>query len=364
MRKGTGTELLLDAVTEETADTVESLDFISDEDKNDESYKEIIMSDIDEISLPDTTPSPEEAASESALAKNKKKAEKIMEDYRSGDDERKEKAIVDMWRLLYGYVVASIGKKSTYTREFEDILSECKCQIIEAMKYYDPEKGSPTTFFSYTIQHALSECKNKIQNKTPSTHFSNIANIVRTAMADLTSDGFTPTAIAIQIKSGLSYKQVETGLAIIYGADERSFESNDVFDAVVGPQVESTETTFFKQQSNEVWAKAFSGIDKQRLELFLKYNGIECSKHSYTKLAEDEDMSVKEVTKIVEGVRRQLYMNSKIRSYFGKHIGYNGRDETIGVNIMTAKENVDSIMSDFMCDDDDDDDADKREAVV
>ena len=31
---------------------------------------------------------------------------------------------------------------------------------------------------------------------------------------------------------------------------------------------------------------------------------------------------------------------------------------------MTAKENVDSIMSDFMCDDDDDDDADKREAVV
>ena len=104
MRKGTGTELLLNAVTEETADAVESLDFISDEDKNDESYKEIIMSDIDEISLPDTTPSSEEAASESALAKNKKKAEKIMEDYRSGDDERKEKAIVDMWRLLYGYV--------------------------------------------------------------------------------------------------------------------------------------------------------------------------------------------------------------------------------------------------------------------
>ncbi len=284
----------------------------------------------------------------------KKTPEEIMEDYRSGDEERRQQAMVDMYHYLYGYIVSMIGKKSTYTNDFDDIMSECKCQIIEAMEKYRPEKSSPSTYFTYTIHHAISSYKSrKLNNST--THFSNGANKVRTAIKELEAKGITPTVPAIAIQAGLNVKQVETGLAIIRGADERSFESSDVFDAVVGPIVESTEAEFFKKMNSEVFDRVFSKLDQDNLRIFCMFHGVYGRPMSYTEISKIYGTNVKEISIRVEKTRRRLYMNKEIRSYFGKQIGYTGKDEIISVSVTNSDDAVSAVMDDFLDGEDDED---------
>ena len=283
--------------------------------------------------------------------------EQIMAAYHAGDSY----AMVDMYNKLFGYIIHMIKKKCSYALgddiNSSDIVSMCKLHVLEAMKSYDPGKGSLTTYFTFVIQHAITRYKNeRLNNSSP--HYSARANKVRSGQKRLESAGITPTLAALSIETGLPVKQVEEALAIINGAEERGFESSDMFDAAIGPKVESTENAYFKISETEFWQSELDKMDQQGVEMFMRFHGIGCFPESYTKIAEEfserlgKTVSVKTVEQTINRVRKSLYMNPNIRKQYGIKTGYRGKDSVIGVSVMTPEHDIELAMNEFDNDDD------------
>lgn len=277
--------------------------------------------------------------------------ERIMDDYNSGDSEKRQQAMVDLFESLRWFIVQQIGNNSTYTSEFEDIMSAVKIEIFQAMDKYNPKKGAPTTFFSYSIRHAISNYKND-KNNHSSTHYSNLANKVRTAQKELERKGIKASIPALAVQAEITPKQVQDGLAIINGSDEKTFDANNNYDISAGPITKSTERLFFEQSESELWAKIFEDVDEDELAMFKMYHGIDSNKYSYTEIAKLYGKTVKQVSQTIEKVRRTLYRNHDIRSYYGKRTSF---DQSLHIAMMPSRENAELISSQFEEFDDDED---------
>lgn len=86
-----------------------------------------------------------------------------------GTKEEKSAAYEEACLYLKGYIRKSIQKKyQTYANNdpsfYEDLMQNAYLYVIENLAKYDPEKGAPSTFFSFYIKSALSSQTNVMKH--------------------------------------------------------------------------------------------------------------------------------------------------------------------------------------------------------
>ena len=241
---------------------------------------------------------------------------KIMSDYNSGDPELRERSIACMIKELDGFIRDRVSR-SSFKNDFDDLVSECKCEVISAMKNYNSDRGTPTTYFCFMITHAISHYNDSNVNKS-TQHYSHIANRVKTSVRALAAKGINdPTPAMIAVHAEMSVKQAEDGLAIIRGSREKSISETEGTKEVLAMRTKSTEEEFFLNDEKQMWARAMSGMDEQSVSAFMLYHGIESdSPMTYSEVSKALGVSQKDVKKMVERTRRYLARNREIKEYY------------------------------------------------
>lgn len=241
---------------------------------------------------------------------------KIMDNYNSGNEELRQQSMAGMINELDGFIRERVAKSSNYTNEFEDIVSECKCEVLSEMKNYSPEKGAPTTYFYFVIKHAISYYNNTHYNKS-SQHFSQIANRVRTATRILIAKGIEhPTPGMIAVQAGLTVKQVQDGLSIIHGANEKFISESEGTREYLAMYTKSTEDDYIKREEKNMWRRAMSELDERAVRAFTLFHGIDAPPKTCSEIAKIIGVPQKDVKRMVEHTRRYLARNRAIREHY------------------------------------------------
>lgn len=111
----------------------------------------------------------------------------IMENYRSGDPEKIEKAGADMCNLLDGWIHYLIQRYffMASSMDIDDMTQEAKIHILMAMKNYDETKSSPTTYFKYHIMDGLKSSNNG--NNSQTQYAAQLIKRIRQLISELDS---------------------------------------------------------------------------------------------------------------------------------------------------------------------------------
>lgn len=252
-------------------------------------------------------------------AKRLEEAKRIMADYHSGDEAKKQQAQIDMIRMLDGYVNKTISDiaPTFHGKDIHDeFVSECHLAILEHMGQYDPEKGQPSTYFLNHLKHAITQMANSLTNRD-TQHFSKQANLVRKAQNDLAQKGVNPTPDVIAIQTGQTLKNVMDGLKIITASNEVHFDTEQNFDAMTRKREEIPETSAMEEETKEIWRRAFSKLTPDEEKAFLLYYGIETGKkRSYNQVAKELGKNPKEVSSMIERARRVLQRDETLKEYY------------------------------------------------
>ena len=240
----------------------------------------------------------------------------IMKDYHSGNMELKQQSMASMLDEVDGFIRERVSKSSFYKHDFDDVVSACRCEVLSEMKNYDPEKGAPTTYFSFIILHAISQYSDTHYNKS-TQHYSQIANRVRTAVRTLRADGIeNPSPGTIATRANLTVKQVMDGLSIIRAANEKSISETEGTREYLAMYTKSTEEDYLKREEKNMWVRAMNEIDDNAAQAFMLFYGIESPPMSCAEIAKVVGIPQKDVKRIVEHTKRYLARNKEIMRYY------------------------------------------------
>ena len=215
----------------------------------------------------------------------------IMKDYHSGNMELKQQSMASMLDEVDGFIRERVSKSSFYKHDFDDVVSACRCEVLSEMKNYDPEKGAPTTYFSFIILHAISQYSDTHYNKS-------------------TQPG------TIATRANLTVKQVMDGLSIIRAANEKSISETEGTREYLAMYTKSTEEDYLKREEKNMWVRAMNEIDDNAAQAFMLFYGIESPPMSCAEIAKVVGIPQKDVKRIVEHTKRYLARNKEIMRYY------------------------------------------------
>ncbi len=139
----------------------------------------------------------------------------IMERYHSNDCNLKDKAQTDMLGILSPYILGIINTKyETYKEDhLEDMLAHAYEGVLMGMKTYDPEKGTPTTWFKKFILGGIFDYIYSQVHHTTS-HYSSAQKKVY-AYIDSKSEAGIPFSLKdIYIGTGVPIRTIENCIKI------------------------------------------------------------------------------------------------------------------------------------------------------
>ena len=256
-------------------------------------------------------------AAEARRYEQKERMIQIMQDYRSGNPLLVEDAQVKMTHELENFMKSQITKyASTFkSRHGEDLLQECKLAMVANMDRFDPELGTPSTFFAPIFQHVILKYVNSVVNKT-TPHYGGFAKKVREAIASLEQKGMEITLSNISIEGNLSFKNAETGLNIVRASSETHYDYPVEIDTREPRYEQDPEASSIEGEAADVWNSVLSRFSEWERFAFQAYYMEDDM--SYTKIAKIVGKSVKEVSLAIEKMRRTLKNDSNITEYYGK----------------------------------------------
>ena len=139
---------------------------------------------------------------------------KMMEDYHSKDPMRRAQAMIFLWDNINQFAMSYIHEKlpNISPDSFQDCLSEAKVTIFHDMERYDPQKGTLTTFFSYSLRHAVHTYLSKESNRlalSPSRNSAADAQIRQLPASDQEEDwpDPSPTPEELSQNKELNFRQ-------------------------------------------------------------------------------------------------------------------------------------------------------------
>ena len=175
---------------------------------------------------------------------------KIMEDYNSGDEFKKKKAIDDMINNLSMYVYSVIAKYfPSYIKYKEDLYQEGCLAILKNLEKYDPNIAMPSTFFFIYIKDQINTFIVKNVNNT-SRYCGNNMNKIKNAIKyyEMKNQNFSNEDIAEQ--TGLSIKQVVCTMNIMNNT-EVVYDNTEEFENQLVGKSETPEQKVLDNEMNK-----------------------------------------------------------------------------------------------------------------
>lgn len=142
--------------------------------------------------------------------------QQLVNDYHSGDTEKKAQAAEAACRALKYYVIKIMQRKyhSYIEREGKDLIQSGYLGIIEHLGEYDPLKGAPTTFFDFHIMQAMQMWLNVSTNQS-SIHYQTANNKIQAAIRYFQANEIPYDNIKIAERTGLPLATIENTLAVV-----------------------------------------------------------------------------------------------------------------------------------------------------
>ena len=158
---------------------------------------------------------------------DKKKAVELMKQYHEGDQKD---AIFKMYIGLKYYITRCIYKYgSTYLQtrpgDIDAMETSCFFAVQDAMRNYDPERTSPTTYFDFYIRSAIQRFMEAELSRTTSARTEDMGKVKR-AIDRLEAAGVAYDSADIATHTGLSIRVTEDRLKLIQMNNAKSYEEH------------------------------------------------------------------------------------------------------------------------------------------
>ena len=238
----------------------------------------------------------------------------IMEKYHHGNPEEQSWSKAAMLKMLEGFIGHAIKKYlATFSQEYYFALYDvCVLEILQNMKKYDPEKSTPTTFFTCYIMHGLSSFANSITNKT-SPHYSAQMNKVRKVINELKSEKQEVTTEDIARHTGMTVKNVHNTLNYIAMANHYYCGSLEDFDNVVTGHQENPEISYLKQEQSETLYHALQNLPEKDMKILLyRFGFLENDLLNVNKIAVKMGISPRQVKNSINRSLHTLRKNPQL----------------------------------------------------
>lgn len=285
---------------------------------------------------------------------------KIMEDYHSGDPERKQYALECAIDELKGFIY-SIIKKSyiTYAKDnYYDLVQEGKIGIMEGMKKYDPSKSMPTTFFSPYIKHEMQLLITRQVDKTTAHYSTNIKKINKAIERfEIANTPYTNVDIAIQ--TGLSLETVNQSMAIRNYREE--VHSDGCLPGVIDANLKSNhiltpEEDFMEKEEKEILYNAINdSLTPMEIKVLEMHFGINDSEtFSEGEISKKLGIPKDKVKKLINSSIRKL-KDSDLKNLYRDHLAHEKElieeTEFSFIPSLTIEDQLDIMSEDSFTDD-------------
>ena len=247
-----------------------------------------------------------------------------------------------LWLIIHNYALKEGWLMSSkYRRDsdyFADLTQELHLMWLTKLWNYDPQMNAPTTYFSRYFRQCIREFAVANSQKMKQSQATNISK-VRAAKAYLESQGIKYDDSLLAEYAGLSLKVTRETLQIMDNSIHANIEDslNQISD------YKSPESINMDIAESELLVQAISeNLSELEMRVFLSYTDyndsyyqVEDENHteeeieeyrskfkshykSLTALAEEFDMSTKDISAIINSCRKKLSSDSRIRDLYGK----------------------------------------------
>lgn len=205
----------------------------------------------------------------------------VMKDYHSGDPARAQNAVKNMYFEMEGFIWDQVKAKAPTwkgTEHMADIVSECKAEMFKDMERYDPNQSLPTSYFAKTIQHAITGTTSGFIYKGTTAHYAKLAKKVQTGIAELEKKELPVNINTVSIVTDLPLQQVQSGMDILKGCNEKHYENPAEIDADYSGRVKSTEQLALDNERSRVIQNAIARLvspgdkdGKRKIDIFFSH---------------------------------------------------------------------------------------------
>lgn len=256
---------------------------------------------------------------EDKLAKRRQKYIKIMENYNSGDEFKKKKAVEDIISSLSMYVYSVIAKYfPSYTKHTDDLYQEGCLAILKNIANYDPSIAMPTTYFFVHIRDAINTYIINNINNTSRYYGHNIIKIKK-AIKYFETNNQDYTNADIAQKTGLSIETVVYTMNIIKTSTEVKYENDEVFENQISMQSQSPEDLLLDTEKRKVILEAIETLNEDEKIIVTYKLGFVGECLSYKEIGEKINLSTDKVRKKFQMALIKIKNKTSFKKYFGNN---------------------------------------------
>ena len=263
----------------------------------------------------DDEPDPEaEALADEAIQTIEVDIYQLMEDYRSGSDEKQKMAATIMFTQNAGFINYIINKRyRTFVNSEDDRneLFQCGCVgFMEALKKYDPKKGKLTTWLVRYMCHEMQAYIN-IYKRGMTVYYGDKLSKVTQVERELEAKGYEYTDVDVANATGLSLSKVRKARAIKNYSNTVHYENISYVDANIRETAVSPEREYEMKEEAEILVKALEGLTPEARMIVI--NHTEGS--SFRDQSAVMNMSQDHIKRIYQEAMIRLRNNPNLRRY-------------------------------------------------
>lgn len=217
----------------------------------------------------------------------------------------------ELWKKIYLYAKKLCYKRMSHYRldsdAYADALQACALKFFACLDEYDPYRHTPTTYFMYRFQEAISVYIRKYSQHLTQNDANNLTK-VREAIHYYESKGITPDIYMLAKRANLSVKVTKQTLKIAQNSIRVDIDS--CFDLV--SNIPTPEDAFIKNEMSDAMTEALRNtLTNEELNFFLAKMNFNGSKERTYK-----DME-------------RLYPDIDVKAYYSKIIGKLANNATL-----------------------------------
>ena len=197
-----------------------------------------------------------------------------------------------MYHKMAGFVgerAAQYGKSVSGANQcdYEDLFQEGMGAVMESMAKYNPEYTTPTTFFNFSLQHALTDAAQTALNNVSSSHYGSRVTAIKRAISAIEGAGMTPTMDAISRVSGKPYAEVARTMQVMERSHNAYLDEQPNIDGFLASQASGAVSggrnstnmnplnSVLLTESNKVLSDAVEKINHDSYIMFCLNEGLE-----------------------------------------------------------------------------------------
>ena len=244
---------------------------------------------------------------------------KIMENYRSGDFEKKKAAVSEACYAMDALVKYIVKKNyPTYqAQHYDDLLQEGRLAVVDALDGYYPERCAPSSYFYTAIKHNIQVFIAEHVHKT-TRHYAAMANKIRKAEAALAQiDGLSyhdditiSTYTGIPLTTVIETRKQTTAANFVELSSQADTPAEDVY---TNPQA-----AYVQAERNNALYKALGELTDTEMKILMMTYGLgEYDAMSVAAISRDLGMKPDAVRRTTQDALRKLSQNKFLRNVIG-----------------------------------------------